>query len=110
MNSEERAATYSVIFLLEESMNKLGRKDTTLNSLIKVPGVKGIKDIEMVRVIRNHLVHTPLNYIEGYRLVNKYKRSLINCLIQCSEYIHLYTASEIQEAVNTILIFYKENK
>lgn len=110
MNTEERAAAYLVIFLLEESMNKLGRRDTTLNSLVKVPGVRNIKDIEMVRVIRNHLVHTPTNYVEGYRLINKYKRSLINCLIRCSKYTHLYTESEIHGAVEVLFLFYKDNR
>ena len=94
MNTEERAATYLVIFLLEESMNKLGRRDTTLNSL----------------VIRNHLVHTSTNYVEGYRLINKYKRSLINCLIRCSKYTHLYTESEIHGAVEVLFLFYKDNR
>lgn len=107
MTKEVRAAAYLVICVIEECANRAGRKNESITGMYKLKNFKGIKDIDSLRVLRNLLVHHPLNYAEIYGTISKYRRSLEVGLQVCAGYTGI---SGTTEALNTLLLFYKENK
>lgn len=107
MTEDIRAAAYLVVVAIEECANKAGRKSESITEMYKLRNFKGIRDIDSLRILRNLLVHHPFSYAEIYRTINKYRRSLEAGLVVCAEYAGV---SGTTVALETLFVFYKENK
>lgn len=105
------AFSYWILYVLESSTNKVeGRVTDQFNNITHVPGISGEKDLELLRSLRNILVHDPTNSAELYKYLKR-KGTLVDRLCKCCDFLSIaYEVSAVQNGVDVMREFHKVNK
>lgn len=110
MTEKEKAASYTIICLMEDASRRKNKSETSLSPLFEERDISKIKDRKYVRMFRNCLVHYPRDFVELYRYLSKYERAIRLVPYKCVKLVDWCSQSEVDESIKVLLRFYKSAK